>query len=50
LPITAVASSVARGYFLGDYSGLDSVGNQFVALFSTTSGDAANAFEIRAGP
>jgi hypothetical protein len=44
------AAPVARGYFLGDYSGLDSVGNQFVALFSTTSGDAANAFEIRAGP
>ena len=44
------AAPVARGYFLGDYAGLDSVGNQFLAFFSTTSGDAANAFATRVGP
>ncbi len=37
-----------RGYFLGDYQGLASAGNDLVALFTTTDGDRANVYSVRA--
>ena len=45
---------VARGYFLGDYEGLASVGNDFMPFFiQANSGNTANrtdAFATRVGP
>ena len=45
---------VARGYFIGDYEGLASIGNAFVPFFiATNSGDLSNrtdAFATRVGP
>jgi len=37
-----------RGYFLGDYQGLASAGNDLAALFTTTDGDRANVYSVRA--
>ncbi len=45
---------VSRGYFIGDYEGLASIGNAFVPFFiATNSGDLSNrtdAFATRVGP
>jgi hypothetical protein len=41
------AAPIARGYFLGDYAGLATIGGDFLAFYSTTNGDAANAFASR---
>jgi hypothetical protein len=38
----------ARGYFLGDYMGLEAIGNDLLAFFSTTQGDSANVWSVRA--
>ena len=38
----------ARGYFLGDYMGLESIGADLLAFFSTTQGDSANVYAVRA--
>jgi hypothetical protein len=37
-----------RGYFLGDYQGLAAAGNDLVAFFTTTDGDRANVYSVRA--
>jgi hypothetical protein len=37
-----------RGYFLGDYQGLAAAGNDLIALFTTTDGDRANVYSVRA--
>jgi hypothetical protein len=41
---------VARGFFLGDYQGLAAVGNDLLLFFSTTQGDSANVYAVRAHP
>jgi len=41
---------VARGFFLGDYHGLAAVGNELLLFFSTTQGDQANVYSVRARP
>jgi hypothetical protein len=38
----------ARGFFLGDYMGLEAIGNDLLAFFATTQGDSANVYSIRA--
>jgi hypothetical protein len=52
-PFDVESAPVARGYFLGDYQGLASVGNTFVPFFiRANSGNANNttdAFSTRAG-
>jgi hypothetical protein len=37
-----------RGYFLGDYQGLAAAGDDLVAFFTTTDGDKANVYSVRA--
>jgi hypothetical protein len=37
-----------RGYFLGDYQGLAAAGDDLVAFFTTTDGDQANVYSVRA--
>jgi Neuraminidase (sialidase) len=37
-----------RGYFLGDYQGLASADKNLVAFFTTTVGDKANVYSVRA--
>jgi hypothetical protein len=38
----------ARGYFLGDYMGLEAIGNDLLAFYATTQGDSANVYAVRA--
>jgi hypothetical protein len=38
----------ARGYFLGDYMGLEAIGDDLLAFFATTQGDSANVYSVRA--
>ena len=38
----------ARGWFLGDYMGLEAIGDDLLAFFSTTQGDSANVYSVRA--
>jgi hypothetical protein len=38
----------ARGFFLGDYMGLEAIGNDLLAFFATTQGDSANVYSVRA--
>jgi hypothetical protein len=38
----------ARGFFLGDYMGLEAIGDDLLAFFATTQGDAANVYSVRA--
>lgn len=53
-PFDMETAPVSRGFFLGDYEGLSSVGNSFVPLFiQTNSGNTANrtdAFATAVGP
>jgi hypothetical protein len=39
---------VASGFFLGDYQGLAAVGDDLLLFFSTTQGDQANVYSVRA--
>jgi len=42
---------VARGFFLGDYVGLDNIGNSFTPFFTQTTGtDPANEYFAKVGP
>jgi hypothetical protein len=47
-PFDMKAAPVARGFFLGDYMGLEAIGNDLLAFFSTTQGDSANVWSVRA--
>jgi hypothetical protein len=47
-PFDMKAAPVARGYFLGDYQGLAAIDEDLIAFFSTTQGDAANVYAVRA--
>ena len=38
----------ARGFFLGDYMGLEAIGDDLLAFFATTQGDSANVYSVRA--
>jgi len=38
----------ARGFFLGDYMGLEAIGDDLLAFFATTQGDSANVYSARA--
>jgi hypothetical protein len=38
----------ARGFFLGDYMGLEAIGSDLLAFFATTQGDSANVYSVRA--
>lgn len=38
----------ARGFFLGDYMGLEAIGNDLLGFFATTQGDSANVYSVRA--
>jgi hypothetical protein len=38
----------ARGFFLGDYMGLEAIGPDLLAFFATTQGDSANVYSVRA--
>jgi hypothetical protein len=38
----------ARGFFLGDYMGMEAIGNDLLAFFATTQGDSANVYSVRA--
>jgi hypothetical protein len=38
----------ARGLFLGDYMGLEAIGDDLLAFFATTQGDSANVYSVRA--
>jgi hypothetical protein len=40
--------SAGRGFFLGDYQGLAAAGNDLIAFFTTTDGDQANVYSVRA--
>ena len=47
-PFDMKAAPVARGYFLGDYMGLEAIGDDLLAFFATTQGDLANVWSVRA--
>lgn len=47
-PFDMEQAPVARGYFLGDYQGMAAAGNDLLLFFSTTQGDQANVYSIRA--
>jgi hypothetical protein len=47
-PFDMKAAPIARGFFLGDYQGLAAIGNDLLLFFSTTQGDAANVYSVRA--
>jgi hypothetical protein len=47
-PFDMKQAPVARGFFLGDYMGLEAIGNDLLAFFATTQGDAANVYSVRA--
>jgi hypothetical protein len=40
----------ARGWFVGDYVGLASDGNEFMSFFSQTHADETSAFSSRLTP
>jgi len=43
---TAPVAPASRGYFLGDYEGISSVGSRFTNLFVVTTGDLANRTDV----
>jgi BNR repeat protein len=43
---TAPVAPASRGYFLGDYEGLSSVGTRFTNLFVVTTGDPSNPTDV----
>jgi hypothetical protein len=46
-PFDFLTAPFARGFFVGDYEGLDNVGNAFAPVFvATNSGDAANPTDV----
>jgi len=45
-PFDMETAAFARGYFLGDYQGLASIGNDALAFFGATTGVAGNASDI----
>ena len=47
-PFDMKAAPNARGWFLGDYMGLEAIGSDLLAFFSTTQGDSANVYSVRA--
>lgn len=47
-PFDMKAAPVARGWFLGDYQGLEPIGDDLIAFFATSQGDAANVYAVRA--
>ena len=47
-PFDMELAPVARGWFLGDYVGLESIGSDVLAFFGTTQGDMANVYSVRA--
>jgi BNR repeat-like domain len=47
-PFDMKQAPVARGFFLGDYQGLAAIGNDLLVFFSTTQGDPANVYSVRA--
>jgi hypothetical protein len=47
-PFDMKAAPNARGWFLGDYMGLEAIGNDLLAFFSTSQGDSANVYSVRA--
>jgi hypothetical protein len=47
-PFDMKQAPVARGFFLGDYHGLAAIGNDLLLFFSTTQGDPANVYSVRA--
>jgi hypothetical protein len=47
-PFDMKDAPVARGFFLGDYHGLAAIGNDLLLFFSTTQGDSANVYSVRA--
>lgn len=49
-PFDMKAAPVARGWFLGDYQGLEAIGDDLLAFFATSQGDQANVWSVRASP
>lgn len=50
-PFDSRLAPVARGFFLGDYVGLDNVGNTFTPFFTqTTASDPANEYYAEVSP
>jgi hypothetical protein len=47
-PFDMKQAPVARGFFLGDYQGLAAIGDDLLLFFSTTQGDQANVYSVRA--
>jgi photosystem II stability/assembly factor-like uncharacterized protein len=47
-PFDMELAPVARGWFLGDYHGLEAIGSDLLSFFSTTQGDSANVYAVRA--
>jgi hypothetical protein len=47
-PFDMKQAPVARGWFLGDYMGLEPIGSGLIAFFATTQGDQANVYSVRA--
>jgi hypothetical protein len=47
-PTSFFAPGVPRGLFLGDYMGLEAIGNDVVAFFSSTNADGADVWSRRA--
>lgn len=47
-PFDMKQAPVARGFFLGDYMGLEAIGDDLLAFFATTQGDPANVYAVRA--
>ena len=47
-PFDMKQAPVARGYFLGDYQGLAAIDDDLIAFFSTTQGDPANVYAVKA--
>ncbi len=51
-PFDSRQAPVARGFFLGDYVGLDNIGNTFASFFvqSLSAADPASGFYAEVGP
>jgi hypothetical protein len=47
-PFDMEQAPVAGGFFLGDYQGMASAGSDLLMFFSTTQGDKANVYSVRA--
>lgn len=47
-PFDMTAAPNARGWFLGDYQGLAAAGDDLLLFYSTTQGDSANVYAVRA--